>query len=84
MARAMSRSALSMPALSGDTSLTSYLNEIRRFPILTPQEKYMLALRYLEHGDSKAAHPLVTSHLRLLAKVAPFMSSVGRCSTAFT
>jgi RNA polymerase sigma-32 factor len=70
MARAMSRSALSMPALSGDTGLTSYLNEIRKFPILTPQEEYMLALRYLEHGDSKAAHRLVTSHLRLVAKIA--------------
>jgi RNA polymerase sigma-32 factor len=70
MARAMSRSALSMPALSGDTGLTSYLNEIRKFPILTPQEEYMLAQRYLEHGDSKAAHRLVTSHLRLVAKIA--------------
>jgi RNA polymerase sigma-32 factor len=70
MARALSRSALSMPALTGDTGLTSYLSEIRKFPILTPQEEYMLAQRYLEHGDAKAAHRLVTSHLRLVAKIA--------------
>jgi RNA polymerase sigma-32 factor len=70
MARSMTRSAMTMPALSGDVGLTSYLNEIRKFPILTPQDEYMFAQRYLEHGDSKAAHHLVTSHLRLVAKIA--------------
>jgi RNA polymerase sigma-32 factor len=50
--------------------LTRYLEEIRRFPMLEPQEEYMLAKRYLEHADPKAAHKLVTSHLRLVAKIA--------------
>lgn len=56
--------------LGGDGGLTRYLEEIRRFPMLEPQEEYMLAKRYLEHSDAKAAHKLVTSHLRLVAKIA--------------
>jgi RNA polymerase sigma-32 factor len=59
-----------MPALSGDTGLAQYLTEIRKFPILEPQKEYMLAKRFREHDDSKAAHQLVTSHLRLVAKIA--------------
>lgn len=60
-----------LPAItSGDGGLTRYLDEIRRFPMLQPQEEYMLAKRYSEHGDSAAAHQLVTSHLRLVAKIA--------------
>jgi len=55
---------------SGDGGLTRYLEEIRRFPMLEPQEEYMLAKRYLEHEDREAAHKLVTSHLRLVAKIA--------------
>jgi RNA polymerase sigma-32 factor len=55
---------------SGDGGLTRYLEEIRRFPMLEPQEEYMLAKRYNEHGDREAAHKLVTSHLRLVAKLA--------------
>jgi RNA polymerase sigma-32 factor len=55
---------------SGDGGLTRYLEEIRRFPMLEPQEEYMLAKRYAEHGDREAAHRLVTSHLRLVAKIA--------------
>jgi RNA polymerase sigma-32 factor len=55
---------------SGDSGLTRYLEEIRRFPMLEPQEEYMLAKRYSEHGDRDAAHRLVTSHLRLVAKIA--------------
>jgi RNA polymerase sigma-32 factor len=55
---------------SGDGGLTRYLEEIRRFPMLEPQEEYMLAKRYAEHGDRDAAHKLVTSHLRLVAKIA--------------
>jgi RNA polymerase sigma-32 factor len=55
---------------SGDSGLTRYLEEIRRFPMLEPQEEYMLAKRYAEHGDRDAAHRLVTSHLRLVAKIA--------------
>ncbi len=55
---------------SGDGGLTRYLEEIRRFPMLEPQQEYMLAKRYLEHGDREAAHQMVTSHLRLVAKIA--------------
>ena len=55
---------------SGDGGLTRYIEEIRRFPMLEPQEEYMLAKRYAEHGDRDAAHRLVTSHLRLVAKIA--------------
>jgi len=61
----------SLPAIaSGEAGLSRYLSEIRRFPMLEPQEEYMLAKRYLEHGDSAAAEKLVTSHLRLVAKIA--------------
>ncbi|MHB8886493.1 MAG: RNA polymerase sigma factor RpoH [Methylovirgula sp.] len=59
-----------LPALSGDNGLARYLNEIRRFPMLEPQEEYMLAKRWREHEDPEAAHRLVTSHLRLVAKIA--------------
>src|SRR6187399_1607828 len=65
----MARSA-ALPVLSGETGLTRYLEEIRRFPMLEPQEEYMLAKRWREHGDRDAAHRLVTSHLRLVAKIA--------------
>src|ERR1700734_2672 len=59
-----------LPILSGETGLTRYLEEIRRFPMLEPQEEFMLAKSWREHGDREAAHKLVTSHLRLVAKVA--------------
>src|SRR6202451_4390064 len=59
-----------LPVLSGETGLTRYLEEIRRFPMLEPQEEYMLAKSWREHGDRTAAHQLVTSHLRLVAKIA--------------
>lgn len=63
--------AQSLPSIvSGEGGLTRYLEEIRRFPMLQPQEEYMLAKRYNEHGDTEAAHKLVTSHLRLVAKIA--------------
>jgi len=61
---------LSVPSLSGEGSLTRYLQEIRKFPMLEPEEEYMLAKRWKEHEDSEAAHRLVTSHLRLVAKIA--------------
>src|ERR1044071_9024177 len=54
----------------GDSDLTHYLNEVRRFPMLEPQEEYMLAKRWQEHGDRDAANRLVTSHLRLVAQIA--------------
>ncbi len=61
----------SLPAIAaGEAGLTRYLEEIRRFPMLEPQEEYMLAKRYREHDDRDAAHKLVTSHLRLVAKIA--------------
>ncbi|OPB29093.1 RNA polymerase sigma factor RpoH [Bartonella sp. WD12.1] len=56
--------------IAGDGGLNRYLEEIRRFPMLKPKEEYMLAKRYREHNDPKAAHKLVTSHLRLVAKIA--------------
>ena len=59
-----------LPVLSGETGLTRYLEEIRRFPMLEPQEEFMLAKRWREHEDRDAAHRLVTSHLRLVAKIA--------------
>ena len=66
---AMARSA-AMPALKAESGLSHYLEEIRRFPMLEPQEEYMLARSWREHGDREAAHKLVTSHLRLVAKIA--------------
>ncbi|OCW59276.1 RNA polymerase sigma factor RpoH [Hoeflea olei] len=61
----------SLPTISsGENGLNRYLAEIRRFPMLEPQEEYMLAKRFLEHEDTEAAHKLVTSHLRLVAKIA--------------
>ncbi|WP_033072952.1 RNA polymerase sigma factor RpoH [Sphingopyxis sp. MWB1] len=59
-----------VPALGGEASLNRYLAEIRKFPLLTPEQEYMLAKRFQEHGDSEAAAQLVTSHLRLVAKIA--------------
>src|SRR5260370_40317357 len=61
---------LSVPSLSGEGNLTRYLQEIRKFPMLEPEEEYMLAKRWKEREDSEAAHRLVTSHLRLVAKIA--------------
>jgi RNA polymerase sigma-32 factor len=55
---------------TGESSLPCYLREIRRFPLLEPQDEYTLAKRWREHGDRDAAHKLVTSHLRLVVKIA--------------
>ncbi|MGB3865995.1 MAG: RNA polymerase sigma factor RpoH [Xanthobacteraceae bacterium] len=65
----MARTA-SLPVLNGESGLSHYLAEIRKFPMLEPQEEYMLAKRWREHDDRNAAHKLVTSHLRLVAKIA--------------
>ncbi len=62
--------ALTVPALGGEASLNRYLSEIRKFPVLTAEQEYMLAKRYQEHEDPEAAAQLVTSHLRLVAKIA--------------
>jgi RNA polymerase sigma-32 factor len=61
---------MQLPVLSSEGNLSIYLQEIKKFPILTAEEEYMLAKRYKEHGDTEAAHKLVTSHLRLVAKIA--------------
>jgi len=65
----MARTA-ALPVLTAESGLARYLSEIRKFPMLEPQEEYMLAKRWREHGDRDAAHKLVTSHLRLVAKIA--------------
>ncbi len=59
-----------IPALTPEGSLSRYLQEIRKFPMLAADEEFMLAKRWREHGDTDAAHRLVTSHLRLVAKIA--------------
>ena len=59
-----------IPQLGSEGNLTRYLQEIRKFPMLTPDEEFMLAKRWREHEDTEAAHKLVTSHLRLVAKIA--------------
>ena len=65
----MARNA-ALPIRTAELGLTHYLEEIRRFPMLERQEEYMLAKRWREHGDRDAAHKLVTSHLRLVTKIA--------------
>jgi RNA polymerase sigma-32 factor len=65
----MARTA-ALPILTAEPGLTHYFEEIRRFPMLERQEEYMLAKRWREHGDRDAAHKLVTSHLRLVTKIA--------------
>src|SRR6056297_3313123 len=59
-----------LPAPSPEQGLNRYLQEIRKFPMLEPEEEYMLAKRWADHQDTEAAHKLVTSHLRLAAKIA--------------
>jgi RNA polymerase sigma-32 factor len=63
-------SSRGLPALSGEAGLSRYLSEIRKFPLLSPEDEYMFAKRWREHEDSEAARRLVTSHLRLVAKIA--------------
>lgn len=59
-----------LPAPSPEQGLNRYMQEIRKFPLLEPEEEYMLAKRWVDHQDSQAAHKMVTSHLRLAAKIA--------------
>jgi RNA polymerase sigma-32 factor len=66
----MSPPAVNLPALKGEGNLAVYLREIRKFPVLDKDEEYILAKSWNEHGDLEAAHKLVTSHLRLVAKIA--------------
>ena len=63
--------SMNVPMISdAEGSLNKYLQEIRKFPMLAPDEEFMLGKRWKEHGDTKAAHKLITSHLRLVAKIA--------------
>jgi RNA polymerase sigma-32 factor len=62
--------AAALPVIAAEGGLSRYLAEIRRFPMLAPEEEYMLAKSWREHGDRDAAQKLVTSHLRLVAKIA--------------
>ncbi len=66
----MTASLPSVPQLDPQSNLSRYLQDIRKFPLLEPDEEFMLAKRWREHGDTEAAHRLVTSHLRLVAKIA--------------
>jgi RNA polymerase sigma-32 factor len=66
----MAKTTSSLPSVSSEGGLSRYLQEIRQFPMLQPEEEFMLAKRWKEHGDREAAHKLVTSHLRLVAKIA--------------
>ncbi|MBP9047181.1 MAG: RNA polymerase sigma factor RpoH [Tabrizicola sp.] len=59
-----------LPAPSPEQGLNRYLQEIRKFPLLEPEQEYMLAKRWVDHQDANAAHQMVTSHLRLAAKIA--------------
>ena len=63
-------SSRGLPVLSSDAGLSRYLAEIRKFPLLTPEDEFMFAKRLKEHGDPEAARRLITSHLRLVAKIA--------------
>jgi RNA polymerase sigma-32 factor len=66
----MASRSSALPVLSPESNLARYLGDIRKFPMLELDEEYMLAKRWREHGDTEAAHKLVTSHLRLVAKIA--------------
>ncbi|HET7709578.1 MAG TPA: RNA polymerase sigma factor RpoH [Sphingomicrobium sp.] len=67
---ASQKGIVSLPSSGGEAGLNRYLAEIKKFPILAPEEEYMLAKRWREHGDTDAAAKLVNSHLRLVAKIA--------------
>jgi len=67
---AVAAASPSIPIIGGAGNLSAYLSEIRKFPMLQPDEEFMLAKRWREHNDLSAAHRLVTSHLRLVAKIA--------------
>ena len=66
----MAETYTNLPAPSPEQGLNRYLQEIRKFPMLEPEQEYMLAKRWVDHEDAGAAHQLVTSHLRLAAKIA--------------
>jgi len=65
----MATALRTLPALSSDSGLSRYLGEIRKFPMLEPDQEFMLAKRWQQHEDPEAAHQMVTSHLRLVDAV---------------
>ena len=69
--------ALSIPAISADSGLRQYMNEIQKFPMLKAEDEFALAKRWADDGDYEAAHQLVTSHLRLVAKIASGFKGYG-------
>ncbi len=71
-----------VPALGGEASLNRYLAEIRKFPLLTPEQEYMLAKRFQEHGDNEAAAQLVTSHLRASSPRSRWATAATACRSA--
>lgn len=73
----MDKEQKSLPVISSDSGLHNYLMEINKIPSLTPEEEFMLAKAYLEQQDLKAAHKLVTSHLKLVAKIALTFKNYG-------
>ena len=66
---AQQKRIVSIPSSGGEAGLNRYLSEIKKFPILAPEQEYMLAKRWTEHQDTDAAAKLVNSHLRLVAKI---------------
>ncbi|MEM6491049.1 MAG: sigma-70 factor domain-containing protein, partial [Pseudomonadota bacterium] len=66
----LSTTSPNLPTVASAGNLSRYLQEIRTFPLLTPEDEFMLAKSWRENGDVDAAHQLVTSHLRLVAKIA--------------
>ena len=71
------RNIVSIPASGGEAGLNRYLSEIKKFPILAPEEEYMLAKRWREHGDTDAAAKLVNSLLRLVAMIDMVFRGLG-------
>ena len=79
----MAGTTLPSLSISPEGNLQRYLQQIRQFPMLEKQEEYMLAKRWREHEDTEAAHKLVTSHLRLVAKIAMGYRGSGLPSAKF-
>ena len=71
-----------VPVLAPEGNLSSYLQAIRKFPMLEQDQEYMLAKAWRERGDSEAAHKLVTSHLRLVAMACPWRSLFRKATSA--
>jgi RNA polymerase sigma-32 factor len=77
----MSTAIRTLPRLASDSGLSRYLQEVRKFPMLEPNEEVRLAKRWQEHQDPEDAHRLITSHLRLVAKIARVIAATACRST---